>query len=793
MLKNHFKIAWRQLLKNKGYSIINIGGLAAGMAVAISIGLWIHDELSFNKSHENYDRIAQVKQHYILPKPSGTSDWTPVPLGPELKQKFGNDFEYVIISSHTEDHIISKDNLSFSANGNYMQPEAPEMLTLKMLKGTRSGLTELNSIMLSQSLAKKLFDDQDPLHKIIKINLKHEVKVTGVYEDFPINSGFNQVAFIAPWDLYVATHEWWKEMFENWKYTFVQVFVQLQPHAEMDVVSDKIKNVVHDHREAHKNLRIETSLHPMSKWHLYAAFKDGKNTGGQIQFVWLFGIIGVFVLLLACINFINLSTAHAESRVKEVGIRKATGSFRSQLIHQFFSESLLVVVLAFIISINIVFITLPWFNEVANKQMTIPWASPLFWALCIGFTLLTGVLAGGYPALYLSSFQTVKALKGTYRSSRLAPVPRQILVVLQFTVSVTLIIGTITVYRQIQHTKDRPWGYNQNGLVYLKVNTPEIHEHFEVIRNKLITSGAILEMAESASAATTYAFNASEFEWPGKDPDFLKSFTMNTISPEYGKTIGWQISEGRDFSREIVGDKNGMVINEAAKKMMGLENTVGEIIKWDGKNWTILGIVNDMMVESPYQSVKPSAYYLLDWPGGVVSLKLNPVKSTQDALAKIQAIFNEYAPGLPFDHKFADEQYAKKFNHEVRIGKLASVFTILAILISCLGLFGLASFMAKKRTKEFGIRKVVGASVFNLWKLMSKEFLMLVVLSSLIATPIAFYFLRNWLEDYQYRIGIPWWIFASATLGALIITLLTVSYQAIRAATANPVKSLRLE
>ncbi len=793
MLKNNFKIAWRQLFKNKGYSLINIGGLAAGIAVAMAIGLWIYDELSFNKNHENYDRIAQVMQHYILPDQSGSSDWSPVPVGAELDQSFGDDFEYVIVSSFTEDHIISKDDLSFSAYGNYMQPEAPEMLTLKMLHGTRAGLEELNSILLSQSLAERLFGGQDPMHKIVKIDLKHEVKVIGVYEDLPQNSGFNNVAFIAPWDLYVATHQWWKEMFESWEYTFVQVFVQLQPQAKMDVVSNKIKNIVHDHRTKRKNLRTRTSLHPMSKWHLYGEFKDGKNAGGQIQFVWLFGIIGVFVLLLACINFMNLSTARAEGRTKEVGVRKAIGSFRSQLIHQFFSESLLVVTLAFIIALSMLLFTLPWFNEMANKQMDIPWASPWFWISCIGFTLLTGTVAGSYPALYLSSFQTVKALKGTFRSGRFVALPRQALVILQFTVSVTLIIGTIIVYSQIQYTRDRSLGYSQDGLIYLKVNTGEIHKHFEAIRNKLITSGIILEMTESNGSITGYPFSAGDFEWRDKDPDFLASFRMDEISPEYGKTVGWEIVDGRDFSREITSDKKGLVINESAANIMGLENPVGEIVKWQGKDWTILGVINDLMVDSPYLSANPAVYYLADWPGGFVSLKINPTQSTKDALEKIQAVFKEYAPGLPFNYKFADEQYAKKFDHEVRIGQLASVFAVLAVLISCLGLFGLASFMAKKRTKEIGIRKVAGASVFKLWKLMSKEFISLVLVSCLIAFPIAFFFMKNWLQNYEYRTGVSWWIFAAAGIGAFVITLLTVSYQAIKAAMASPVDSLRSE
>lgn len=794
MLKNHFKIAWRQLLKSKGYSIINIGGLAAGMAVSILIGLWIHDEMTFNKYHKNYDRIAQVMMTYFVPDQIGTSHWTPAILGEELSQSYGNNFERVVMSSHPQDHVISIKDLSFSAIGNYMQPGGPEMLTIKMLKGSNTGLTEVNSIMLSQSLAEKLFGEQDPMNKTVKINLKYEVKVIGVYEDLPKNSAFNEMAFIVPWDLLKKTNPWWNKNWDSWDNNIAQVFVQLTDNSDMDIVSEKIKDIVEDYRTENKNVRIVTFLHPMSRWHLHEEFKDGKNIGGKIRFVWLFGIIGMFVLLLACINFMNLSTARAESRTKEVGIRKAIGSFRSQLIHQFFSESLLVVTLAFIVSISMVFTILPWFNEIADKEMGIPWTSPLFWVLCVGFALLTGLIAGSYPAFYLSSFQTVKALKGTFRFGKSASLPRQMLVVLQFTVSVTLIIGTMIVYRQIQHSKDRPLGYSQDGLIYLRVNTSEIHKHFEVIRNKLITSGAIVEMAESAGTVTGYAYGAGDFEWRGKDPNFTwDNILMDEVSPEYGKTVGWNILEGRDFSREIISDKQGLIVNESTVKMMGLEDPVGEIVKWKGNELTIVGVVNNLMVQSPYQTIEPAAYRMSDWAGGIVSLKLNPAQSAQEALEKIRAVFKEYAPGLPFDYKFADQQYAKKFDHEVRIGKLALVFTILAILISCLGLFGLASFMAKKRTKEIGIRKVIGASVFDLWKMMSKEFVMLVIISCLIAMPTAFYFLKNWLENYPYRTSISWWMLTAAGAGALVIALLTVSYQAIKAATANPVNSLRSE
>lgn len=793
MLKSYFKIGWRNLFRNKGYSAINIGGLAMGMAVAVLIGLWIHDELSFNKNHQHYDRIARVMHHASRNNISGTSLHQPFPLGTELTESFKDDFEYVVMSTFTQDHIISNGTRRFNESGYFMQPDAPEMLTLEMLRGTRSGLKELNSIMLSESLAERIFGAEDPINQLVKLDNQRELKVTGVFEDLPKNSDFHDMKFIAPWELYIATNEWISRFLGAWDSFHMQIFVQLSPAAAMEKVSDKIRSVLYDHGpEGDKVFKREVFLHPMSKWHLYEEFRNRFNTG-RIEFVWLFGVIGIFILLLACINFMNLSTARSENRAKEVGIRKSIGSARTQLISQFFSESLLVTVFAFVLCLGIVFIALPWFNEISNKQIDIPWRDFYFWGLCFGFTLLTGVIAGSYPALYLSSFNAVKVLKGTFRAGRLASVPRKVLVTLQFTVSVILIIGTIVVYRQIQHTKDRPIGYNRDGLVYVKMNTNEIHNHFEIVRNRLIASKAIQEMAESSTEVTKIGNNIVGIDWPGKDPEFKEQFTVAWITPEYGKTIGWEFLEGRDFSREIVSDLSGLIINKSAADYMGLKSPVGEIVKWDGRSFTILGVVKDVIAGSPYQPVTPAMYMPLTWPGSIVSLKLNPNESTQYAIDKIQSVYKEFAPAIPFEYKFADEEYANKFSSEVRIGQLASVFASLSVLISCLGLFGMASFVAEQRTKEMGIRKIVGASVFNLWKMLSKDFIILVLIACFIAIPIGYYFMDNWLRGYEYHTEISWWIFAVAGVGALVITLLTVSYQAIKAALMNPVKSLRSE
>ena len=793
MIKNYFKIALRNLTKNKASSFINIAGLSIGMSVAILIGLWIFDELSFNQSFKNYDRIAQVMQNNTMNGEIGTGETMPHPMAGELRKNFGSDFKYVTMASGNYSHVLAFGEKKLTRNGTFFEPQAVDMLSLKMLQGNREGLNDLSSILLSQSSAIAYFGNDDPMGRMMKIDNNNDVKVTGVYEDFPNNSSFADVNFIAPWQLFANNREL-KNDADPWRCNCYFSYVQLNDNADLQKVSEKIKNIKIDKVDKSElKQKPEVFLHPMSKWHLYSDFKNGKVAGGRIQYVWLFGIIGVFVLLLACINFMNLSTARSEKRSKEVGIRKSVGSRRYQLIVQFFSESLLVAFLAFLMSLLLVQLVLPFFNDVAGKKMSVLWTHPVFWLLGIGFSLLTGFVAGSYPAMYLSSFNPVKVLKGTFRAGRFAAVPRKILVVVQFTVSVILIIGTIIVFRQIQFAKDRPIGYNRNGLITLPMITGEIHNHFDVVKNELINSGAISSLAEAGSPTTAVWSTNSGFDWKGKDPGLAVEFPNIDVSYDYGKTVGWQFKEGRDFSRDFLTDSLAFVLNETAVKFIGLKNPVGEILKWDGVPYKIIGVIKDMIVESPYATVRPTLFHLSTYTGNLVIARINPASATAPALKTVESVFKKYNPEQPFEYQFVDEAYAQKFGNEQRIGKLASFFAVLAILISCLGLFGMASFVAEQRTKEIGVRKVLGASVFNLWSLLSKDFVLLVLLSCALAGPVAWYFLHEWLLKYEYRTEISWWIFAAATIGSLFITLITVSFQSIKAALMNPVKSLRTE
>ena len=799
MIKNYLKIAWRNLLKNKGYSVINIGGLALGMAVTLIIGLWMFDELTHNSYFKNKDKIAQVWQSQTFNGNVGTGPAIPLPLEPALRDGYADSFKHLMMASWTQDSYIKYKDNSISKPGNYMQPMAPEFLNLEITKGEKDGLREINSIMLSESTADALFGKEDPIGKVVKIGNQFDLNVSAVYKDIPFNNSFNDTDYIIPWDHYVANREWIKESLENWGNNSFQLFVQVADNVNMASVSEAIRNVKKDLNEDTAEFNPQLFLLPMEDWYLRNNFEQGKQVGGRIKYVWLFGIIGAFVLLLACINFMNLSTARSEKRAKEVGIRKSIGSQKGQLIYQFLSESFLVVLFAFVVATAIVLLSLNGFNDLARKEISFPWESINFWVISIGFILFTALLAGSYPALYLSSFRPVDVLKGTFKAGKYSGLPRKILVVLQFTVSVAFIIGTVIVMQQINHAKNRPIGYEKKGLVQVPTWSVDFEGKTDLMREQFLNSGAVVAMATSSSPTTRVWSNRSGYTWEGKPDGFQEDFAWTEVSPEYASTLNLKIVKGRDFSRDIASDSLGILINETAVKYMGVQNPVGMIIRDSdeedpGPNMKIIGVVEDIIAQSPYEPVK-QAWYVFDRENNFsyYNLRLNPKQSASQNLAVIERVFKENFPAIPFQYDFVDDEYAQKFAAEQRIGTLSGIFTALAILISCLGLFGLTSFVAEQRTKEIGVRKVLGASVFNVWNMLSKDFLKLVTLSCFIAIPISYYVMNGWLQDYPYRVILKWWIFGLAMLGAMGITVLTVSFQAIRAAKQNPVKSLRTE
>lgn len=806
MVKSYILIGWRNILRSKGYSMINIGGLAIGMTIVMFIGLWIHDELSFNRYHQNYDHIAQLWNGSTDPATSKTGA-TPAmqyPVAAVLKHNYSQYFKRVVNAWWINNYPIAYGENKFNRIGQFIEPEGLELLSIKMVKGSYKSLDDPHSIILSKSSAASIFGNEDPMNKTIRISNEMDARVTGIYEDLPQNSTFGKVEFFAPWSLWVLSHRWIKNAETDWDNRQFCAYVEIQPNLTFEQVTHLIRDLYKDHVPADfyatfKKYKPYPLLVPMSTWHLYSEFKNGRPAGGRITFVWLFGLIGVFVLLLASINFINLSTARAERRAKEVGIRKTIGSGRNQLVFQFLIESLLVVFFSFILSIILLILFQRPFNQLSDKDIPMPFSNVYFWMISAGLVVCTAFAAGMYPSFYLSSFQPIKVLKGILRGN-LTALPRKVMVIVQFTISVTLIIGTIVVYEQVRFARNRPVGYNQNGLITINMNDPSIRKNMSILKTELLNSGAIQAVALSSSPLTGIYNFTNGYQWSGKDPALDGEFAMCMVTPDYGLAIDWNIIDGRDFSATMATDtQSAILVNRSAIKYMGLKDPIGKQLtklnEFGAFIWskTIIGVVDDVVMSSPYQPVQPTIYYYRPEMFSYMQLRINAISSAEEALSKIKSIFGRVVPTTLLEYSFVEEIYGKKFSEEQRIGKIAGIFAIVTVVISCLGLFGLASFVAVQRRKEIGIRKVLGASVTGLWKMLSKEFAGLVFISCLVSFPLGYYFMNTWLQKFEYRTTISIWVFVLTCISAIVITLLSVSYQSLRAATSNPMSSLRSE
>ncbi len=798
MIINNLKIAWRNLRKNKVYSFINIFGLALGMAVTVMIGLWITDELNYNDHFSNKDKIAQIYQSQARNGIENTNDAVPQPFEFALRDKYGDRFEHIVMASWFDSNPLKYGTKNISSTGGFMQSGVIDMLNIQTVQGIKNGLDDPSSMIISESLAQTLFGNENPIGKSITVLNAFDMKVTAVYKDIPKGNEFSYLKYIMPWEFYATNYTWVRNSRDEWGNNSFQMFVQVADNVEMTAVAQSIRNLKQEEYPESADYKATMIMHPMKDWHLRSNYENGVQAGGRIENVWLFGIIGLFVLILACINFMNLSTARSEKRALEVGIRKSIGSTRSQLIKQFLTESFLVVVLSFGLALVLVLVSLDGFNNIASKSIDFPWSNILFWGVSILFILVVAFISGSYPALYLSSFKPIKVLKGTFKMGRYASLPRKVLVVTQFTVSVALIIGTMIVMSQIEYSKSRPAGYDKDGLVQIPVSGNDFDNKYEVMRNQFINSGAVIDMAASGAPTTDIWSNHSGFTWSGKPEGFQDDFALTQVTYDYATTLNLKFIEGRNFSRDFATDSTAVILNESAVKYMGIKDPIGKIITDADEDilvpLTIIGVVEDLIVTSPYDPVKQHLYVFdRDNDSEIYTLRLDPNQSTSTSLATIEKVFKRNFPDTPFNYAFVDAEYASKFASEERVASLAKIFTGLAILISCLGLFGLASFVAEQRTKEVGVRKVLGATVTNLWLLLSKDFIVLVAIALLIATPLAYYFMSGWIEKFSYRTDISAGIFLIAGAGALLITIITVSFQAIKAAVANPVKSLRTE
>ncbi|MEL6255827.1 MAG: ABC transporter permease [Bacteroidota bacterium] len=794
MIKNYFKIAWRNLVRYKTYSLINIGGLSLGMAVFMLISLWVWDELSYNTSFDNYSSIAQLYQNRTFNGETDTYRIVPQPTSKELKENY-TEFVETSLAVRNE-HIIAYGDKIMKQEGMSVDPTFPKMLSMKFLQGDQKSLKEVNHVLLSQSFAQALFGERDPIGKPLRIDNKADLLISGIYEDFPSNSNFHEVSFFNTFEFHRSVDPHARESEHSWGSNDFQCYVQKAEGVAWIDVQAKFKSLLFEKvDESEHSSNPELIIQPMENWHLHDSFINGENKGGAIDLVWLFAWIGIIVLLLASINFMNLSTARSETRAREVGVRKAIGSLKGQLISQFLSESFLTVVLAAFFALGLVSLALPWFNELTEKSLTIPFENPVFWGLGLSFILATSLLAGLYPAFFLSAISPVNALKGNYRPRKISALPRKSLVLIQFTASIILSIGTLIVYDHIQYIKDRPIGYESDGLLSMLKNTPDLQAlDYEVLRNDLLATGVVENMAESSNMITSGGALQSGFAWDGLAEENNLLINVTDITHDYGETIGFTFIEGRNFSREYRLDKDAVILNKTAADMIGKDKLVGEIIRRDyGATFKVIGVIEDIVNESPFEAPLPSMYFLNYGNRNVINIRIKSDLPASQALASIAEVMKVHNPAAPFDYRFVDKDFARKYAYEEMIGQLAFIFAMLAIVISVLGLFGLSSFMVLQRSREIGIRRTLGASVLNLWALLTKDYSLLVLLALAIASPLAWQIMNTWIQNYNFHQEISPWIFVMAGLGAISLSLLTVSYQSIRAAMQRPVNNLKIE
>jgi ABC-type antimicrobial peptide transport system permease subunit len=789
MFKNYFKTAWRNIARTIGYSLLNVIGLAIGMAVALLIGLWVYDQYSFDKFLPEYQSVYRVQRNFNSNGDTLTFQTTSLKLADALRTQIP-EVEYVAESDWTGNHGLIVGDKKLYVNGAISGTDIFKIFQYPFIEGNANTVfKDPYSIVLTRSLAKSLFGNEDPMNKLVRFDNAHDLKVTGVIKDLPNNTTFS-FKYIVPSSYVYAIYPQVKaDELGSFGNNNLQIFVKLKSGADYAQVAPKIRNIEHTETGSTNAMLSYVTLQPLSRWHLYSNYVNGKDTEGFLEYVRMFSIIGLLVLIIACINFINLTTARSEKRAKEVGVRKAIGSQRKDLVIQFLIEAFLLAIIAFVFALLFAQLALPAFNTLTETHITIPFGNIYFWIIMLGCLLITALLAGSRPAFYLSSFNPVKVLKGTMQAGR-SSLSRKVLVVIQFSCSIALIISTVIIYQQIQYAKNRPTGYSLNRLMQTSMND-DLTKNYTALKNELIEKGIVSSVATSTSPATDIWWHTDIDYWPGKHAGETVEMGAVVVSDDYFKTVGMSISEGRNFTNSY--DSTSVIFNEAAIKRLRLKDPVNQKIKEFGKEFTIVGVVKDALMISPFKAADPTMFYCDPKPQNNVLYRLSSNVKTQDAITQLTTIFNKYDPAYPYDYSFTDEQYASKFNLEQLIGKLAGLFAALAIFISCLGLFGLAAYVAEQRTKEIGIRKVLGASVQQVWLLLSKDFIVLVLISCLIAAPISFYFLHNWLMHYDYRISIGAGVFVLGGLMALLITIITVSFQAIKAAIANPVESLRTE
>ena len=785
VLNNYLKVIVRNLSRYKGFSFINITGLAIGMASAILILLWIQNELSFDQFHTKKDRIYLLYNSAVINGKLESWSGVPTVLTPVLKTSYPQ-VEEVARLNGVGPLVLNVGQRHFEANGMMVDPGFLKMFSFPLVEGQiQRALNSPRSMVITEKFAKKIFPGRDALGQVIRIDSNAYFTIDAVLKALPNNTEFD-FEYLIPYD-YMKEIHWYRP---SWTDDATQTFVLLKPGITQKTADDLLRNVIKAHA---KNVTNEIFLHPLTKLHLYSRFENGKLVGGNIENVRLFGLIAGFILLIACINYMNLSTARSVKSAKEVGIRKVVGAGRISIIFRFLGESVIISLLAALIAVVIVQSTIKGFNWLIGRDLYVPYDNPYFWLAIGGFVLITGLIAGSYPAFYLSTYRPISVLKGTFRTAHSLVSVRKVLVVFQFCFAIVFVICTVVIYRQIGYASSRDPGYNRDHLAFAYING-RVNDKYQLIKRDLLNSGAVTAVTRSNSPIT-YIWSADDkYKWTGADPQKKIGFNEFHADNDFLETMGLKLVSGRTINTAVYAtDSTSILLNESAVAVMGLKNPIGQIVQNPQGNWTVVGVVKDFVPGSPFFSTQPT---IIQGPKnwfGAVTFRLNPNFSLADNMKKVEGIFKNYNPEYPFNYRFVDEADAEKFEDQRRTGIQSALFGGMAILISCLGLFALSAYTAESRIKEIGVRKVLGATVFNVWQLLSGDFVLLVIIAFVIASPIAYYFMHSWIRNFSYRTDISWWIFAVAGAGALMITLLTVSFQAIKAAVANPARSLRSE
>ena len=788
MLSNYLKVALRHIRKNSGYAFINMIGLSLGMACAILILLWVNDELKYNTFHKNYNTLYYVLENQHYEGKTYTFGALPGKFGPAVKAELP-EVQYSTRLDWGNRILFSVDDKNIYEPGYFADPDFLRMFSFKLIKGdSATALTDPTSILITSKMAEKFFGTDDVIGKTIKANHDRVYTITGIVKDPPLNSTL-KFSWLAAFKIYEDRNQWLQE----WGNNGIQTYVQLKNGANPVDVNKKLYNFI---SQKDTGAIAKPFLLAMKDQRLRSKFEDGKPAGGRIEYVRLFSLIGLLITIIACINFMNLATARSEKRAREVGVRKVLGAGRNLLLRQFFGESLIMAFTAMLFAALIVFLVLPSFNTLVEKELSFDLTNPALWAGLPMLALLCGIIAGSYPALYLSSFNPVTVFKGlsTGKNSYTVYV-RKILVITQFAISIVLIISTIIIYKQIEYAKNRQLGYDKENVIYTSVQG-KMNEHFPTLLHQLVSTGSVENATMSNSRVLNVGSSSADFTWKGKSAASQLLVSMEWVTPQYLSTLGMRLLSGRDFNPDITSDSSSIIINETFAKIISKEDPVGDIIRRDngrGQELRIVGVVKDYVYNDMYKKPDPLILFCDTSNANLLLVRLKKEQNIQTQLAKVENVIKSVNPGYPVEFKFLDVEFNNLFKSEMLVGKLSRVFAFLTILISCLGLLGLAAYMAERRTREIGIRKVLGATVANMITLLSRDFLRLVTISAIVAFPVAWWMMHSWLQDFSYRISIPFWVFIVAGAMAVVIALLTVSFQAVKAAIANPVKSLRTE